>query len=154
VAPGALGPDAGVPGSRKARKQREGRSRGKTGLLIGTAVVIAAATGGAVILVPKYLGPSDPGCKAYTGTALSAYNETIGDLNAQASQAKLTTDMSTAISELTAAAGQAQSASVKAALDNLLAELTTVRADAQNGSVPAQTVTALNSAATSADKAC
>jgi hypothetical protein len=131
-----------------------GKKRGKTGLLIGTAIVVAAVAAGAVIEVPKYLGPSDPGCKAYTGTALSAYNQAIGDLNAQASQTKMTSDMGIAIPRLSAAAGQAKSASVKAALGKLLAELNTVRVDVQNGSVPAQTVTALNSAATSADKAC
>jgi hypothetical protein len=109
---------------------------------------------GAVLVAPKLLGPSDPGCKAYTGTALTAYNQTIRDLNAQASQAKLTADMATAIAALNTAAAQAQSTSAKSALGGLLAELMTVRVDVQKGSVPAATVTALNKAANTADHAC
>ena len=107
-----------------------------------------------VIMAPKLFGPSDPGCKAYTGTALAAYNQTISDLNAQASQAKLTNDMSTAIVDLQTAAAQAQSASVKSALDGLLAEMNTVRTDVGKGSVPTATVGALNTAANAADSAC
>ena len=64
---------------------------------------------GAVIMAPKLFGPSDPGCKAYTATALPAYNKTISDLNAQASQATLTNDMSAAIVDLQTAGAQAQS---------------------------------------------
>ena len=47
-------------------------------------------------IVPKLLGPTDPGCKSYTGTALTAYNNTIDDLIAQASQ---TTDQMEATDE-------------------------------------------------------
>jgi hypothetical protein len=116
--------------------------------------VIAVAAVAGVIVTPKLLGPTDPGCKSYTGTALTAYNTTIDDLNAQASQAKLTTDMNTAIAELQTAAGQAQSASAKTALNGLLTELTAVRTDVQSGSVPSATVSKLNAAATKADNAC
>ena len=116
--------------------------------------MIAVAAVAGVIVTPKLLGPSDPGCKSYTGTALTAYNNTIDDLNAQASQAKLTSDMNTAIAELQTAAGQAQSASVKTALNGLLTELTAVRTDVQSGSVPSATVSQLNAAANKADNAC
>jgi hypothetical protein len=107
-----------------------------------------------VIVTPRLLGSGDPGCKVYTGTALTAYNQTIRDLNAQAPQAKLTGDMATAIAQLKTAAAQAQDASVKSALDRMLAELMTVRADVQKGSVPPATVSALNTAAHTADNAC
>jgi maltooligosyltrehalose synthase len=116
--------------------------------------VVAVAAVAGVIVTPKLLGPTDPGCKSYTGTALTAYNNTIDDLNVQASQAKLTTDMNTAIAELQTAAGQAQSASAKTALNGLLTELTAVRTDVQSGSVPSATVSQLNAAARKADNAC
>jgi hypothetical protein len=134
--------------------QQPGKPESKTRLLIGGAAVIAVLAVGAVIVTPKLLGPSDPGCKAYVGTALTAYNQTVRDLNAQASQAKVTGDMTTAIADLKTAAAQAQSASVKSALGGLLAELTTVRTDVQKGSVSPGTVSAINKAANTADKAC
>jgi hypothetical protein len=127
---------------------------GKPRLLIGGAVAVVVVAGGAALAVPKLLGSSDPGCASYTGTALTAYNQTINDLNAQASQSQLTSDMTTAIADLSTAADQAQSATVKSALDGLLSELSIVRADVQKGSVPAQAVTALNSASRTADNAC
>ena len=137
-----------------APAREPGKSGAKTRLLIGGAAAVAAVAAVGVIMAPKLFGPSDPGCKAYTGTALAAYNQTISDLNAQASQAKLTNDMSTAIVDLQTAAAQAQSASVKSALDGLLAELNTVRTDVGKGSVPTATVGALNTAADAADSAC
>jgi hypothetical protein len=127
---------------------------GKPRLLIGGAVAVVVVAGGAALAVPKLLGSSDPGCASYTGNALTAYNQTISDLNAQASQSQLTSDMTTAITDLTTAANQAKSATVKSALDGLSSELSTVRADVQKGSVPAQTVAALNSASRAADNAC
>jgi hypothetical protein len=134
--------------------QQPGKPRGKTRLLVGGAAVVAVLAVGAVIVAPRLLGSGDPGCKAYTGTALTAYNQTIRDLNAQAPQAKLTGDMATATAQLKTASAQAQDASVKSALGKLLAELMTVRADVQKGSVPPATVSALNTAAHAADKAC
>jgi hypothetical protein len=143
------GPQAGTPA-----KQRSGKRGGKTKFLVGGGVLLVVLAAGGYYFVPRYLNPSDPGCSMYTGTVLSAYNQTIGDLNAQASQSKLTSDMNTAITGLNDAAGQAQSAAVKSALRQLLADLTTVRADVQNGAVPPATVAALNAAANTADKSC
>ena len=100
------------------------------------------------------LGPSDPGCKAYAGPALTAYNKTIYDLNAQASQSRLSADMSAAVSELTQATAAAHDSAVKSALNGLLSELRTVQADVAAGTVPTSTVNALNAASTTADKAC
>jgi hypothetical protein len=99
-------------------------------------------------------GPSDPGCKVYANTALSAYNKTINDLNAQASQATLSADMTAAIGGLTNASAQAQSPAAKSALSALLAEFKVVRADVAKGSVPGSTVKALNAASAAADSAC
>jgi hypothetical protein len=124
-------------------------------LLISGAAVLAVIAIVAVIFTPRLLGgPSDPGCKAYAGPALTAYNQTISDLNAQAPEATLNADMAAAISNLTSAVGQAQSAKVKNALNGLLSELKAVRADVQAGSVPASTVAALNAASKAADNAC
>jgi hypothetical protein len=126
--------------------------------LVAGAGVLAVVAIGSVIVAPRLLGgggsSSDPGCKAYAGAALTAYNKTIDDLNAQAPQSVLSADMPTAITDLTSATGQAQSASVKSALSGLLAELEAVKSDVQAGSVPAASVNALNTASAKADSAC
>jgi hypothetical protein len=108
-------------------------------------------------VAPRLLGgggSSDPGCKAYAGTAITAYNKTIGDMNAQAAQSVLDADMSATITDLTGAIAQAQSASVKSALTGLLTELKSVQTDVRSGSVPTTTVNALNAASAAADSAC
>jgi hypothetical protein len=105
-------------------------------------------------VAPKLLGPTDPGCKAYAGPALTAYDKTIHDLNTQASQSLLSADMSAAVSQLTQAVTEAHASAVKSALNGLLSELRTVQADVAAGAVPTSTVNALNTASTSADKAC
>jgi hypothetical protein len=131
------------------------KSSGRNKALVAGAGVLAVVAVGGVIVAPKLLGgSSDPGCKAYSGTALTAYNKTIGDLNGQASQSVLTADMSASITGLTNAISQAQSASVKSALDGLLTQLKSVQADVKSGTVPASTVTTLNAASTTADNAC
>jgi predicted transcriptional regulator len=107
-----------------------------------------------VFLAPKLFGPADPGCKAYTGAGLTAYNKAIYDLNGQASQARLSADVGAAVSELAKATADAHSPAVKSALNALLSTLKTVQADVAAGAVPASTVNALNTASTSADKAC
>ena len=61
--------------------------------------------------------------------------------------------MSTTITDLNTAISQAQSDSVKSALNGLLTQLKTVKTDVKSGTVPTTTVTALNAASTTADKA-
>jgi hypothetical protein len=122
-------------------------------LVAGAAVLGVVAIGG-VIAVPRLVGPSDPGCKAYANTAIVGYNKAVNDLNARASQATLTKDMSTAVSELSSAVTKAQSPTVKTKLQQLLSELRTVQAGVRSGSVPVGTVNQLNAAATAADSAC
>ena len=107
-----------------------------------------------VALAPKMFGPSDPGCKAYAGPALTAYNKTINDLNAQTPESRLSADMSAAVSQLTQAIAEAHGPAVKSALNGLLSELRTVQTDVAAGSVPTSTVNALNAASTTADNAC
>jgi hypothetical protein len=130
-------------------------NKGKA-LVAGAGVLAVVAIGG-VIVAPKMLSggaSSDPGCKAYSGTALTSYNKAINDLNARKSQSVLSADLSTATTQLTSAIGQAKSTSVKSALNGLLTELDTVKKGVQTGAVPASTVDALNAASTNADNAC
>ena len=122
-------------------------------LVAGASVLCGAAIAG-VILAPRMLGPSDPGCKAYAGPALTAYNKTIHDMNAQAPQARLSADMAAAVGELTQATADAHGPAVKSALNALLSELKAVQADVAAGAVSTSTVNALNTASTTADKAC
>ena len=144
------------PGRRQSGAGQEPVKRKRT-LVGGAAAVVVLAVIG-VLFVTKgfgyFGGPSDPGCKAYANTALGAYNKTIDDLNAQASQAILDADMTAAITDLTSASAQAQSASAKSALAALLAEFKVVRTDVAAGSVPSATVTALNADSAAADHAC
>jgi hypothetical protein len=107
-----------------------------------------------VILTPRLLGPTDPGCKTYQGPALTAYNKAIYDLNGSASQARLSADLAAAVGELTQATGDAHGPAVKSALNALLSELKTLKAEVAVGAVPTKTVNALNTASTTADKAC
>ena len=100
-------------------------------------------------------GSSDPGCKAYASTALTAYNKAVDALNnSKASQATLNADMTTAVTDLASAAQQAQSASARSALGSMLTQLKTVRTDIATGSVPPSVVSALNADSTAADSVC
>ncbi|HVT70048.1 MAG TPA: hypothetical protein VHF26_20025, partial [Trebonia sp.] len=123
-------------------------------VLVGGAGLLAVAAVAAVIAAPRLLGSSDPGCKAYSATAIVAYNKTITALNKQSPQATVSADMAATVSGLTSAAAQAHSATVRSALNGLLAEVKTVRSDVQAGSVPVSTVNALNAASAKADNAC
>lgn len=160
---GTLTPAAGLAAARRAGRngddppaddRRPSPARNKA-LIAGAGVLAVIAVGG-VIVAPKMLGggSTDPGCHAYSGATLTAYNKAITDLNAQASQSVLSTDMSAAITGLTNAAGQAKSTSVKSALSGLLTELQTVNTGIKSGSVSASTVAALNAASAKADNAC
>jgi hypothetical protein len=145
--------DSADPSGPSAKQPMSNRNKA---LVAGAGVLAVVAIGG-VIVAPKMLGggaSSDPGCKAYSSTALPTYNKAINDLNAQKSQSVLSADLSTATTELTSAIGQAKSASVKSALTGLRTELDAVKKGVQAGSVPASTVDSLNTASTNADNAC
>jgi hypothetical protein len=145
--PGALpaGPLAPSAGPKRSRK---------TPILIGVGALVVIVGVGAVVVGPKFLKHTDPGCNAYANSALPAYNHAVADLNQQSSQATLAKDLSAAITQLNGAISQAQSASVKAALQDLVTDLTQVQADVQKGTLPASTVSTLNSASAAADGAC
>lgn len=152
--PGGFG---GRPAGRRRANPPVRQLATRNKALVAGAGVLAVIAVGAVIAAPKLLGggsSADPGCRAYSGTALTAYNKTIDDMNAQASKSVLSTDMSAATTDLASAIGQAKSASVKSALSGLLTELQAVGADVKTGTVPASTVTALNAASAKADSAC
>jgi hypothetical protein len=150
--PFAQGGQPEYPGQGSQPAQRK-RSR-KAPVLIGAGVLVVALGAGGAVIAPKLLKHTDPGCTVYTSSALPAYNHAISDLNAQASQATLETDLTAAIGQLTTAAGQASGAQVKTALQSLLTQLKGVQSDVKNGSVPDTTVTSLNAASTAADNAC
>jgi hypothetical protein len=144
----------GLPAGPLAPSSERKRGR-KAPILIGVAVVVVLIGAVAAIEGPKYLDHHpDPGCTSYSSDALPAYNRAIGDLNSQASRATLSGDLSTAVSQLTAAVNQAQSTSVKTALQGLLTDLTQVQADVHKGSVAASTVSTLNAASAAADNVC
>jgi hypothetical protein len=149
------GPQPGAAGPNTAMGAPPGNKRGrKAPVLIGVGAVVVVLGIGAAVVGPRLLRHTDPGCTAYTANALPAYNQTITDLNHQASQATLSSDLTTAIAQLSAATGQAQDATAKSALQGLLTQLTQVQADVQKGSVPSTTVSQLNTAASAADNAC
>jgi hypothetical protein len=152
---GAGAVDAGWParGSAAMPPRANPDRKRNTALVAGAGLLSVVAIAG-VILAPRMLGPTDPGCKAYAGPALAAYNKTVGDLNTQATQSRLSADMSAAITQLTQAAAQAQGQAVKSALNGLLTQLKTVQADIAAGTVPSAAVNALNAGATAADHAC
>src|SRR5580700_3205029 len=160
--PGGPGPGAGPGGpaaggdADPAGKPSAKPSSNRNKALVAGAGVLALVAVGGVVVAPKLLGggSSDPGCTAYSGSALTAYNKTIDDLNAQASQSVLSADMSAATTDLNGAISQAKGASVKSALNGLLTQLNTVKTDVKSGSVPTSTVSALNAASTAADNAC
>jgi hypothetical protein len=149
-------PGGGDPSASGTAEPSQKPSPNRNKALVAGAGVLAVVAIGGVVIAPKLLagGSSDPGCKAYSGSALTAYNKTIDDLNAQASQSVLSADMSTATTDLTSAISQAKSDSVKSALNGLLTQLNTVKADVKSGTVPTTTVNSLNAASTTADNAC
>jgi len=122
-------------------------------LVVGAGVLCVVAIGG-VILAPRLFNTSDPGCTAYAGPTLTAYDNMVHDLNTQASQSRLSADTSATVTELTQAVAAAHGTSVKSALNSLLSELRTVQTDVAAGEVPASTVNALNADSTTADHAC
>jgi hypothetical protein len=134
--------------------RRENTDKNRNVALVAGAGVLCLIAIVGVIWAPRAFGPSDPGCKAYGGSALTAYNKTIHDLNNKSSQALLSADMATTVTQLTQAAAQAQGPAVKSALNALLTELKTIQGDVAAGAVPTAAVNALNAAATTADHAC
>jgi len=125
-------------------------------VLAGAGALVVVVIG-AVLVVPKLSGgggSSDPGCTAYAGAALTAYDKTIDGLNAHASQTSLESDIAATTTDLTAAASQARQQAVHSAIEALLTQLGTLKVNVEADAVPASTLTALNAAAAAADSAC
>jgi hypothetical protein len=138
-----------VLGLRRARRRGSGAPR--CWLAIAITVCLAALAG---FVLPHLIRAADPGCAAYKGPALTAYNKVIGDFSGTA-PATVTTDISRAITELDAAAARSHSPAASQDLLRLSAQLKIVRADIKAGKVvPASVLNALNRAAADTDTDC
>ncbi len=155
----------GLLGLRRAN--REGLGGPAAGLVrcwvgIGLSVIWAAA---GVYLLPHLVRAADPGCTAYKGAALTAYNKVIEDLGGNGNAlahasgagagANLTLDLSRAITALNVAAEQSSNAATSRDLSRLTMQLQTLLADIQAGAlVPDRALTALNRDTARTDTAC
>lgn len=140
----------GVLGLRRAASRGSGTVRCWLG--IGAAVAWAVL---AVCLAPHLQRAADPGCTAYKGPGLTAYDRVIGDFNAAGPRAGLARDLSVTISRLRGAAARSGSPATARTLTRLAADLRAVlsRVRARSG-VPERDLAALNRAAARADQAC
>ena len=130
----------GVLGLRRATERGTGRVRSWLG--IGLCVLWAAAGG---YLLPHLVRAADPGCTAYKGRALLAYNKVISDFNGNHRAPDLAADLARAIGTLQTAASQSRNPATDRALSGLTTDLRTVLGEIRNGAVvPASAMTALN----------
>jgi hypothetical protein len=140
----------GVLGLRRAAQRGTGRVRAWFG--IGLCAVWAAA---GAYLLPHLIRAADPGCTAYKGRALTAYNKVITDFNGNHRAPDLAADLSRAIGTLQAAASQSRSPGTAQALSVLTGDLRAVLGDIRTGAVvPARAMTDLNGDAARVDTAC
>jgi len=147
VVPGVV---FGILGLRRAAGRGSGRLRSWLG--IGLAVFWAAA---GLYLVPHLVRAADPGCAAYKGTALTAYNRVISDFSGSHAAPNLTADVSRATGELEAAADQSRDPAAAGALAGLSQDLRTVLGELHSGAVvPRRAMQALNRDAARTDAAC
>ncbi len=147
VVPGVV---FGILGLRRAAFCGAGRMRSWLG--IGLCVFWAAAAG---YLLPHVVRAADPGCAAYKGSALTAYNRVISDFNGSHSAPHLAGDVSRATSELEAAADRSRDPATTRALSVLTQDLRTVRGELRTSAVvPGTAMQALNRDAARTDAAC
>jgi hypothetical protein len=140
----------GILGLRRAADRGSGRVRSWLG--IGLSLLWAVA---GVYLLPHLARAADPGCAAYKGPALTAYNRVISDFNGSRAAPRLTADVSRAVSALQAAARQSRNPATTRALTDLTKDLRTVLGELRNGAVvPAPAMRALNRDAARTDAAC
>jgi hypothetical protein len=140
----------GVVGLRRAAALRgPGRLRSWAGLALAALWATTAA-----YLVPHLIRASDPGCTAYKGLALTAYNRVAGDLSGQRA-GPLTLDLSQAITALDAARAQSRDRATSRDLSLLADQLRAVLGDISAGKVvPGTAMAALNTDAERADSGC
>ena len=140
----------GILGLRRAASCGAGRMRSWLG--IGLCLFWAAA---ASYLLPHLVRAADPGCAAYKGSALTAYNRVISDFSGSHVAPHLAGDVSRAVSELEAAADRSRDPATARALSVLTRDLRTVRGELRAGSVvPGTAMQALNRDAARTDASC
>ncbi len=140
---------AGI-GFRRARQGSRGLVR------CGVAAVLALAWAGAAgYLVPHVVRAADPGCVAYKNTALTAYNRVADDVSDGRSRARLTRDLTAAITTLAAATADSRAEAASRSLAALSGGLRTLRGDVEAGrAVPRGLLLSLNRETSAADTAC
>ena len=140
----------GILGLRRAALCGAGRMRSWLG--IGLCLFWAAA---ASYLLPHLVRAADPGCAAYKGSALTAYNRVISDFSGTHAAPHLPGDVSRAIGELEAAADRSRDPATARALSVLTRDLRTVRGELRAGSVvPGTAMQALNRDTARTDASC
>ena len=156
----------GLLGLRRAsRHGPAGRGPGAARCWAGIGLSVVWATAG-LYLLPHLVRAADPGCTAYKGAALTAYNRVIGDLSstsqttlasvaAGSGGSKITRDMAHAVTALNRAAARSHSAATSRDISRLSRQLQTVLADIRAGSVvPDSALAALNRDSAAADTSC
>ena len=140
----------GILGLRRAGHGGTGRVRSWLG--IGLCLLWTAA---AIYLMPHLVRAADPGCAAYKGTALTAYNRALADFNGNHTTPNITRDVARATSALETAADRSRDPATARALTVLTRDLRTVLNDLHTGAVvPGSAMQALNRDAAHADAAC
>jgi hypothetical protein len=140
----------GVLGLRRA--VRTGRGRVRCWVVIALSLAWAGAAG---YLVPHLAAASDPGCMAYKGTALTAYNRVVHHASRGAGGDVLTPDLTTAIQQIDDDATDSRDTTATRSLHAVSAGLRTVLADARAGvPVPRHVLLKLNHGTDRADDAC
>jgi hypothetical protein len=140
----------GILGLRRAGHRGTGRVRSWLG--IGLCLLWTAA---AIYLVPHLVRAADPGCSAYKGSALTAYNRAIADFNGNHTTPNITRDVARATSALETAADRSRDPAAARALNVLTRDLRAVLDDLHTGAVvPESAMQALNRDTAHADAAC
>ena len=140
----------GILGLRRAGDRGTGRVRSWLGIGLGLFWVAAG-----VYLVPHLVRAADPGCAAYKGPALTAYNRAISDFSGNHTTPDLTRDVSRAASALEAASDRSRDPATAQALSVLTHDLRAVLDDLHTGAVvPRSAMDALNRDAAHVDAAC
>lgn len=143
----------GVLGLLRARRGGAGApGRLRSWLGMGFALGWAAA---AAFLVPHLVQAADPGCVAYKGPALVAYQKVIDDFSEGPDDAITARDLGKAIHELDGAAAESQNQAASRSFAAVSAQLRTVLADVRARTpVPRAVLQTLNHDSALADEAC
>jgi hypothetical protein len=147
VVPGVV---FGVLGLRRAASRGSGRVRCWVGIGL---CAFWAVTG--VYLLPHLIRAADPGCAAYKGPALTAYNKVISDFDGTHLTPHITADVARAAGALELAVARSRDPATAHALSVLARDLRAVLGKLHAGAVvPGPAMQALNRDAARADAAC